>query len=310
MSELTRRILSERNGPGRRELLEEVYLLVYRYPMQQIGRNEEECAGFFLYCHNCVTRMVDRFRDQGSDFEAYLGVFLRYKLKGYRMQLRAQEDRRRDAQEDWFRYGCPESDDGQCATYQRSLAGRRLFSRSNGTELRRRELLLLTCCPGMTDDQVYSAAVGLGLDPESTLVRARRLREMAEPRRKRREMLAVRIDRCRARIRMLERSSDHEPYEQARKALAAKIAAEQRRLAQLRTVIALVPTRASHREVATVMEIPKGTVDSGMFYLQRQFAAETARTYDAADDPACDKQCPQAFGVPTDSSGRGTPKPG
>ncbi len=309
MTDLTKRVLSERNGTGRKALLEDIYLLVYRYPLQQFGRHEEECAGFFLYCHTCVTRMVDRFQDQGSDFEAYLAVFLRYKLKGYRMQQQAQQQHRADAQEDWFRNGYTAREEQALPSYTAAIRDTRLFSRCRSTELRRRELLLLICCLQMSDDQVSAAAAGLGLDPEATVCRARQLRERAEPRRKRKEMLGIRIDRCRARIRMLERRAEREPLERSRRELAAQVQAEQRRLAQLRTVRALVPTRASHRDVAEVLGIPKGTVDSGMYYLQRQFAAESGGPYDSQHDPGGQQQSAQAFRASSHPARRGPAQP-
>ena len=86
----------------------------------------------------------------------------------------------------------------------------------------------------------------------------------------RRRLLRGRRNAAWSRIRLLEVRHRECDDEDRRAELERRMACERRRLDNLRDQLARVPGHTPHKDIADVLGVPKGTVDSGIHYLKKK----------------------------------------
>jgi hypothetical protein len=109
-------------------------------------------------------------------------------------------------------------------------------------------------------------------------------RRSLEGERSRVERLAERRNASWTRLRLLEARLAGESEAGRSAALASALAREEARYARAREELAALRTIVPNSVVARILGIPKGTVDSGLYYLKKRYGGETGR---GSPGPAC-----------------------
>ncbi|HKJ86681.1 MAG TPA: hypothetical protein VKA06_11430 [Spirochaetia bacterium] len=87
MATITERVLSAQQAEtGIDEVVEAISQMVYRYPVGRHGFTEEDSAEFLLRFYPRIRRLVRRYRPEGSSFDAYLNATLRWQLRSLALQ--------------------------------------------------------------------------------------------------------------------------------------------------------------------------------------------------------------------------------
>ena len=291
----------QRTGKGRRALLDELATYTYRYPRRKLPTLDEDAPGdFYLFCHDKLEQIILRFRDRGKPFEHYLNSVLSW-------QLRSFLAKRRDSEHAWQTalrsrlWEEPEAAAPPPAPRRQPRRGSNVHPFPGGaaapprggghgqaqatlaatSETVRRRLLYGALKTGhrLEEPQLAAAAqaVGCGLPRLRFLIeQLRRGRATAH---RRLHLLRERRTRAFAQLQLWSAAA-HQAVDEARRAHAVRRAARHRRTVETaQSEISRVRVAPSNREIAALLGIPKGTVDTGMYWLRRQSDA----AYAAAD---------------------------
>ena len=288
----------QRTGAGRRELFDQVGEYAYRFPLWQ-GRphDEDDCGEFYLYCQPRLQEAVDRFQDQGRPFEAYLQSVLSWQLSSYYRSKGRREaawrlasspalwDAEAAAQASGAQADGAQADGAQTAAEQgaperrmpaAAPAAPRSAAGLDDCSTRRRVLFaVLKNCHRLRDTQLPAWA-GLcdRADLPALIGQARQASAGAQRRWRR---LRERSNFAFAKARMVEGQLRAEPEEERRRLLERRLRRAREMAANARAEARAVRLGPSNRQIAQLLGIPKGTVDTGLFWLKRRYAPDRLR---------------------------------
>lgn len=322
MPTLTERVLEyQRSGRGHTSLFRDVALHAYCYPNRKYGCDEDDRGDFLVFVYPKLERLIHRFVPKGSPFEAYLNATLRYQLRSY---ARKKACERIKTQLSCEQLGGEQlaPDDGSAVAESAVAievtdlpatdrpAGDVVGSESTARELGRgtvHRLLLLALkhCDQLEDSAYRRIAELTGCDPRWLLATRDKLRFACSAQRRRRARLRMRRDSAWFRAECIEREMAAIGQPRASE-LAERLTRLRRTVTAARAELRHASTGPSNRQLAEVLGVPKGTVDSGVFYLRRDLRQGLAARleqmvgceYDAVDEQpaaaACHQQSAQA----------------
>ena len=277
MENLTQKVLQyQRTRQGLREIVEEIAPRVYQFPRRTMGWDEDACGEFYVFIHPRIIRLLERFRDQGKPFESYLWAVLNWQLRNFARD-RNREERRWKVSLRIEPGAAASADDQQCLA-----GGPMLDALCTSADLarcirssadRRNFLFLVLKCSRLIDDaHAPTLARIAGVSSETLLALVTTLADMRDARERRFEMFRGRRNRAFAAIQLLETELKEEVDTGRRVATETALSRMRRRmhLAMLRmSRVGLSPTNL---EISKVLGVPKGTVDSGLYWLKRKLA--------------------------------------
>jgi hypothetical protein len=293
----------QRSGQGLPAILGRLALRIYRYPLQHRSHDEDDCGEFYLFFYPRLLRCLVRFRDQGKPFEWYLNAVLRWHWRAYcrRRQLERTGWALAGKPELWDSCVEPEPEDSRdtpavCRLHlwrqQAGNLGLALDSRQSGRADRRRLLLVaLKNAHRLPDDSLGPLSLLTGV-PEAWLAAVvDRLRQRLFARQVRLHALYARRNRIFSDLLREEQALLWEAEPQRRADLLLRVEALRERLQRSQGRIRRVLLCPTNREIAALTRIPKGSVDTSIYWLRRRLAvrrgpAETAPRVEAQPEMA------------------------
>ena len=277
MENLTQKVLQyQRTRQGLHEIVEEIAPRVYHFPRRTMGWDEDACGEFYVFIHPRIIRLLDRFRDQGKPFESYLWAVLNWQLRNFARDRSRSERRWRvslriepeAAGSDDDQQGpdsgpaldalCTSADLARCI---RSNADRRNFL-----------FLVLKCSRLIDSEHAHALARVTGVTTETLLALAATLADMRAARESRHEMFRGRRNKAFAAIQLLETEITGEVDPRKRAAAEAALIRMRRRMSSAMQRMSRVGLSPTNLEISRVLGVPKGTVDSGLYWLKRKLA--------------------------------------
>jgi hypothetical protein len=277
MENLTQRVLQyQRTGRGLREIEEEISPRVYQFPRRTMGWDEDACGDFYVFIHPRLIRLLHRFRDQGRPFESYLWSVLNWQLRNF------ARDRRRDERRwqvslrvDPGALVTREDHGADQAADLDALAASAAFASCLRSPADRRNFLFLVlkCSRLLDPERAPSLARLAGVTPQRLLGLASALRDLRGAREARQEMFRGRRNACYAAIRVLETEIASETDPEKLASLQERLRRTRRRMRVAMDHMSRVALAPTNLEIGRVLGVPKGTVDSGLFWLKRKLAS-------------------------------------
>jgi RNA polymerase sigma factor (sigma-70 family) len=276
MENLTDRVLQyQRTRAGLREIVAELAPRVYQYPRRKMGWDEDACGDFYVFIHPRLIRLIERFRDQGKPFESYLFTVLGWQLRNFARERR-QGERKWNVSLRLEAGGCAEAAEASPGDLPdqgwRIPAGVSQMVKS-GADRRNLLFLALKCSRTAAPESTTALAAMIGIEEGRLRALMATLQEMRCRRERRLETFRDRRNKAFALARLLETElrTETEPRKIACLREALFRARRRMRLAMQRMArVGLSPT---NREIAAVLGVPKGTVDSGLYWLKRKLAS-------------------------------------
>jgi hypothetical protein len=278
MKNLTEKVLHyQRTRQGLPDIVNEIAPRVYQFPRRTMGWDEDACGDFYVFIHPRIIRLVDRFRNQGKPFESYLWAVLNWQLRNFargrkqdqrrwRVSLRMDPGEVLSPGEAQSSGEAPPEDppdlDSLCASADlarciRSEADRRNFL-----------FLVLKCSRRIDSEQMPVFARIAGVTTETLLALVTTLTDMRSARENRHEMFRGRRNRSFAAVRLLEDELRDETDPAKRAAAAYALSRMRRRMAAAMQRMSRVGLSPTNLEISRVLGVPKGTVDSGVYWLK------------------------------------------
>jgi hypothetical protein len=266
----------KKSGLGRELILERIAGKLYREP-RRFGFEGEEDASEALYRYRRrILGLADRYVDLGPPFEVYLFSSLRFLAKTVRRERKQEREREIvcERSERWgFESRAPAPVPLDVDVFSRSPLGG--LSGPEALALKKRIVFLyLKCAWEASDEATDKIAQAAGVPADWLAAASAQSLRFLEPERRRFEGLGARRDRSWSRLCLLEERLHDEPEPSRRARLESAVRAERghfdRACADLKAFRPIVPNSV----VARILGIPKGTVDSGLYYLRMRQAGK------------------------------------
>jgi hypothetical protein len=280
-----------RNGEGKALILERVAALVYEGYSKFGFEDEDDAANALLKFHGRIVKLVDRFEDRGLSFDVYLATNLRYlarTVRRERRRLREREETCERAVLDEAESEARSSIEDRSASFDQACESQAEFRpskrrpRARGGRVPRCQaeiaayssrlvFLAVKCAWEIDEAGISRVAISAGVDREWLAAAIEQARRSMESERSRLERLTQRRNASWTKLQLLgDRLRDEtDPYRRVRLRLAEE--REARRNARVMAEIAALKPIVPNSLVARILGLPKGTVDSGLYYLRKHY---------------------------------------
>lgn len=270
------------NGGNIKPLLDRISLKVYDYPARWTDWDDDARGEFFLEFLPKLPGLVSRFRFTGRPFEVYLRSCLRWFLRTYAAGRTAREDRRRFAAREMKGYAEEVAESFRPDSFVVSPEPSpippdqrgpfRLHSDGSIADpvLRRRFLFLaLLGGANLRGDTLSRAAKLAGKEIAWFTEQVEEVNKLVAHRIARRETLRERRNECWYRMTAAEYRAGDEPVPEKREVYESRARTWKIRFNAARRDLEKLAVLPTHEDVARILGVPKGTVDSGLHYLRR-----------------------------------------
>lgn len=269
--ELTEEVLAYQEGTRDRALvLKRVYLVAYCLPVSYRLIEYEQASDFLIYVSPSLERCIDRFTYQGTPFWNYLVKTLRCKVKSY--HARENENKRKEAAilpylTDTAQVG----EEVELSSAERTPAYALLenaHTKVNANQLLYLSLLCSHSLSGQLREALYQRYMSYQLDFHQLCIE---IDSVMSTRKETFNRLSEKRDLLFSSLLSCEKAA-RETVDQKQKQ-QAELTCEQLRLKLSEVVRQMnsICLSVSHRQLAAMLGIPKGTIDSGVFYLKKKY---------------------------------------
>jgi len=269
-------------GRGWHELSNHIYLLVYKFPKLWTSWNEDCCSEFFLSFHPRIPRLVKNFEPTYS-FETYLFSSLRWFVKTFKDNMTNLEH-----YETW----CVEESQETAEMQSEQKDESELLREStleldekgilrNETLRRRMLYMFLLKAADFSDHDIPRIAKLIDVDADWLVEQTHKARARIEAKVKLREELREKRNEywyklSKARKR-LTNSYDLEQEAKWKK----KVGLLEKRHRKICSSIRKMNIMPSHKDIGEIVNVPPGTVSSGLHFLRRWGNEMHPRNYSA-----------------------------
>jgi len=230
---------------------------------------EDERTEFLAWVYPRLSEAVETFRDTGSSFDAYIHNRISWGILDFKIESAERKTMERAY---WTERSCEftcEPEEEYCrveeAESKKQKAGPVL---SNPKQVL---ALALKCCFFVSDDFCEKIAPSLEVDAQELRQRMERLRVVAAERALRRSELEERAASLYYRSVVLAAKLASAPEDSKRRSKCElSLNATRKRLDSVRSRISRIRLDATNREIAAELGVPKGTIDSGLYFLRRR----------------------------------------
>ncbi len=296
ITNLTEKILQyQKTGLDGDQVLHEIARFIYLYPQKRYGWDEDECSDFFTSFYPRISSLIQRYRYNGKPFEVFLAATLRFRLRSFAAKRKraVRYDKLISTQmywetaEQYARKGYVPSDMTK-ETVPRLVPKARPFFRANSegkiTDFTsKRRLLFLALCSSMQMSGIHIEAVARAVNSDPTWLFSCTEELKIRLRARRERLLALQSRRNRSFVRLYQLHSEIqtccEPGQ--RDFIAGAVRREKDRIVLAGNELTHVPVTPTHKDIAEVLRIPKGSVDSAMHYVKHalnELFSESAET--------------------------------
>jgi hypothetical protein len=234
------------------------YIQGHYYDLHLVTWNKEDCTEFLCWLYPRISKAIDKYRNTGSTFDAYIGSLIRWSAKEYRSRL---VDHRIVERTCWKARAADQMVCSEEPEYLDAVPKHRPVANP-----RQILILLLKSYYLLSDEFIARAAPVIGVDPDEINGLLDRLREMRQAQdtaiRSLRERVYSQYYRCLAyEKRYLSSPEDSAHKERMRQYMETG----RKRLTNMRRRLKHMKADASNSQIAQLLGVPKGTVDANLY---------------------------------------------
>ena len=271
----------QNTGLGLGEIVKRLSLRIYNYPIGKFQSEEDDCGEFYLYFYPRLLRSLGRYQDRGKPFEWYFNSVLCWHYKMYCARKRRERSRLAVARNALIWEPAepvvqvyPQAD--VCESGWKIIPIDR-FGGSRYATCRKRVLFLaLKNARQLNDAALAGISAFTGVEEGDLASMVERLRASLYRRELCLHKLYRRRNKAFTRILLLQRQLLWESEPEIKAQIAVSVCELQAVLQSLYRRIRRIRLHPSNREIAELLRIPKGTVDTSLYWLRRRLREESA----------------------------------
>jgi len=250
-------------------------------------KGEDEVSEFLLMFYDRIEGLLRRFQDRGLPFRHFLLRSLRWQwntFRGERARLRRQAYLAAD-----LGLGMPDDEVAESAGVWEPVSPLSAVAR------RRLVLLALKAAPWLEEGHLEAVSRETGIELPWLQACQHRLKDTSDRRRVRRQRLVEKRGDAFYRRLIAEDAARRETDPERREVFEKRASLYRSRLAHLNRQQRAVSTAPTHLDLAQLLGMPKGSVDSSLYHLKKEIAC--VYSGDQHDRPRRHQQRPQETGT-------------
>lgn len=261
----------ERKGERFRELLQELTCHIYLFPGKRRALKEEDWSGFLLSFQGRLPGIILGYTYQGPPFVAYLNRFLTWQLKNwYGMNQKERYQEYAWLRESVLEYETEEAPSCLCISMKMAhiLDHSGMGSKRKASLRQRLLILLLKNIHFYHEDEYLACFPLLGPGPEEALEFRKKLYECMNKKLNRMNHLSEKRNVNYSKFNLYEEwgMDAADPIKQELYSWRSTL--YRKRIQVLDKQLDAVSLVPYNSDIADILNIPKGTVDSGLFYIR------------------------------------------
>jgi len=268
MESITESILRfQDTGCGYKEIVNRISLIIYNYPSRVTVLKEEDKCEFYLSCYNRIDGLIKNFSYRGVPFESLLNQTLKWHIKTYLTKMKNEKKViALNIQEEEIKI----RDLLSCGSVKDNCISPEIILKNKASR-KRLLFLVLMDSPNITDCELKRFSELTAYEFEWLLYLKDTLNSRLFQRSER--LTKLREKRNNTYMKMLYKQTRYsdESDPDHKELLSRQIQRLKKRLDDTRREISRVPCRPTHSEIADLLEVPKGTVDSGLYYFRKKY---------------------------------------
>jgi DNA-directed RNA polymerase specialized sigma24 family protein len=289
---LTALLLSYRNGSlPKAKLISAISIFAYNFPSANYKWREDECSDFFLYFFHEIERIIESFNFIDASFESYLIGILKYRIITFVSKRRLPAFELNSFKDKEFRthvpsYSFPSQDDEldplSCMETEENYLRinitssfiKKIFSPQNlkyikkSKSFKKRMLMfVLKYIREVKENEIPFIAESLSCERDWLLNAFYTLTIGIGRKESRKLLYEERRNKYFCKLYLAHEKYASAMDENIRKKHRISINTIKARITSISETINSIIVDPTHYDIAYIMGVPKGTVDSGLFYL-------------------------------------------
>ena len=278
-TELTRAVKKYQKNEIEIKTVEDMVAVeIYNYPPMRRRWNEDECGDFLCHFYSRIRPMINRFKDQGAPFEALLKVAVRFQMKSFGLRLKEKRVKERVLTNGDFlekslltETSRPAAQGESGGTELEEIPIQAEMVRKNEGIRRRLLFLIMREHERISDSFLTHFIFITGYNRGWVEDKLEKIKEMTRQALERKELCRRRKNTALFNIYYLhEQLREYQPQTEKER-LCAKIEKEIETIRRTEKAMARICSRPTHRQLSELLQVPKGTIDSGLYYLVRKY---------------------------------------
>ena len=275
-SSLKSRVLRfQKTGEGLKTIMSDLSSEIYRYPRSKPGWREDDCGDFYLFFYPRISRMLERFEDQGKPFECYLNSVLHWQYNSFLRKKNqiAREWRLSSYPGLWPQLQSVELPAGEESLHKYIKIAESLGLESSGKIRRKADkkrflILLLKHSKEIGCSEIKLGAALTGTVEHKLRLAVQELNKRIAHKDERLRILRERRNRAFYKARLLEEEMDRVVDSGEWLVFHKRLQRLNKSMRRAQDKISRIPLYPSNRDIAEVWGIPKGSVDTLLFTLK------------------------------------------
>ncbi len=279
---LTQEIIEfKKTGLGIDDIIERIAIQIYQYPRNKFNIPEDDNSDFFLYFYPKIPKMIYRFQYTGRDFESYLLVSLKYQLKTF---LGKKAKQMYKDKLEGYKCFWDIKDNSDITVHEKKVeytdSIRKILNIDNfghiKCDITKKRVKYLALKNAHKLDENYIKRIAHLIDENEDTLRNNiiNLNLKLNSRNERYERLTKRRNTIVLRIYKLHIDIFKTIDIELKNNLHSSLAIEKERLSNCIYQISKVGLAPKHSEIADVLGVPKGSIDSSIHYLKKSFSVK------------------------------------
>ena len=280
MDDLTKKVLHfQHTGEGFEDLTNATSVFIYSLLSKRYRLDSDERSDFFCQFYPQIPVLFHRFSYRGKPFHHYLLATLKWQVRTFIAERKARKRQRLFFEQECL-WNSPFSKDTFTVHEDPpalSLKARTVFNidkeRPVDNPVQRKRLLLLMMKGSMHIGQHIAQRIALltGYSPSWIFSCVQKLKEIVLNRSGRLDELRIKRNKYFVKIYNIHIEIAFELYPRKREQLFSELTFYKSRMEQIIHEISRCSQAPTHTDIAEVMNIPKGSVDSGIYYISNSF---------------------------------------
>ena len=260
-------------------LVEDISLHIYSVLKNHYKMDDDERGDFFCTFYPKIPGLVKRYKNYGIPFDGYLKNSIRWNIKAYRSAESNNRSKQKASYKEPFYLVTPEKDFTEikktplhiCKEANKAL---RLDTKEDllSDTVKQRILYIYLIEENYLDERLKEGIIRItGYKKKWLDSCSDKLAKRVEKRMDRIRTIKNRRNNAFFKFHLLQEKISFAENEKGKKELREEISNLRKRICKMNITISKAPSRPTHKDIADILEIPRGSIDSGIHYIKTSF---------------------------------------
>ena len=269
----------QQTGIGYEDLVKKIGILVYSMMKDKYKMNEDDRSDFFCMFYKKIPNLIKRFEYYGTPFEAYLNVSIRWNIKSFRIaKNKYRSIQKAILKKPFYLIPC-DNDFTEIKETELCISESvKEALRIEGTKeilqdtIKKRLLYIYLIESDYIDERILEGIIRIiGYNRKWLETCSEKLKEKVEIRLNRIELIKTRRNTAFLEFHILQEKCSFAENNDEKDELKDRIKKLRKRIDQMNKDISKAIIRPTHKDIADILQIPKGSIDSGIYYIKNSF---------------------------------------